>query len=605
MILSNDKREKIMSSLDFQGSDMTFDLPKNRAASIKVIGVGGGGTNAVNYMFNQGIHGVDFVVCNTDAQALNNSPVPSKVQLGVSLTEGLGAGANPEVGKKAAVESADELKGILSSQTKMVFITAGMGGGTGTGAAPVIASIARDLDILTVGIVTVPFCFEGKKRLEQARAGIERMRKHVDSLITINNEKLRELYGNLGFKEGFSKADSVLSTAAKGIAEVITHHFTQNIDLHDVKTVLANSGTAIMGSATASGENRAKEGITRALDSPLLNNNKITGSQNVLLLIVSGTKEITMDEIATINEHIQSQAGNSADIIMGIGEDENLQEGISITVVATGFSASQQEIIVDKEEKKVYHTLKDEQPITKTMAPRAGELVEDDEPLNGRAPSEKIYDVEPSDLKPSLKQKMSSDKVLNQPLSEPDENTDPRAQPSDQRSFAYSRPLGGATGAPAAQPTPEEAPAPSSEVREEAITRHELPREETAEAPTASPIRQKQDKADAYLRFEVKKRGTDKEPTPENEALKNPFEGRISEVMTRKALERKERLRAYEYPFEPLSEPQVYGEEPAYKRKGIDPSEEAPQTSRFSLDIGENNEIRLRDNNSFLHDNVD
>ena len=326
-----------MSNTDFLGGDFAFDLPKNRSASIKVIGVGGGGTNAVNYMFNQGIHGVDFVVCNTDAQALNNSPVPSRVQLGVSLTEGLGAGANPEIGKKAAVESADEIKGMLSSNTKMVFITAGMGGGTGTGAAPVIASIARDLDILTVGIVTVPFSFEGKKRLEQARAGIEEMSKHVDSLIMINNEKLRELYGNLGFKEGFSKADRVLTTAAKGIAEVITHHFTQNIDLHDVKTVLANSGTAIMGSATATGENRAKEGIVKALDSPLLNNNKITGSKNVLLLILSGAKEITMDEIAVINEYIQNEAGNSADIIMGIGEDENLQEGISITVVATGF----------------------------------------------------------------------------------------------------------------------------------------------------------------------------------------------------------------------------------------------------------------------------
>jgi len=346
-------------STEFEG--ISFDLPKNQSNVIKVIGVGGGGSNAINHMFQSGINGVDFVVCNTDSQALENSPVPNKIQLGISLTEGLGAGANPEVGEKAALESQEEVKAMLETNTKMVFITAGMGGGTGTGAAPIIAKHAKDLDILTVGIVTTPFVFEGKMRSDQAQLGIEKLRANVDSLIIINNNKLREVYGNLGFKAGFSKADEVLATAAKGIAEVITHHYTQNIDLRDAKTVLANSGTAIMGSAKASGEGRAQIAIDGALDSPLLNDNKITGAQNVLLLIVSGTCEITIDEIGEINDHIQSQAGHSANIIMGVGEDDSLGEAISVTVIATGFNAEQQNEIVNTETKKIIHTLEDDQ----------------------------------------------------------------------------------------------------------------------------------------------------------------------------------------------------------------------------------------------------
>ena len=250
--------------------NISFDLPKNQSNVIKVIGVGGGGSNAINHMFSQGIKGVDFVICNTDAQALENSPVPIKIQLGVSLTEGLGAGANPMIGEQSAVESMEEIKNMLTTNTKMIFITAGMGGGTGTGAAPIIAKMAKELDILTVGIVTIPFQFEGKMRNDQAQIGVENLRQNVDSLIVINNNKLREVYGNLGFKAGFSKADEVLATAARGIAEVITHHYTQNIDLRDAKTVLSNSGTAIMGSAAASGQNRAHEAISKALDSPLL-----------------------------------------------------------------------------------------------------------------------------------------------------------------------------------------------------------------------------------------------------------------------------------------------------------------------------------------------
>jgi cell division protein FtsZ len=340
---------------------IAFDLPKNQSNVIKVIGVGGGGSNAINHMFQSGINGVDFVVCNTDAQALQNSPVPNKIQLGLSLTEGLGAGANPEVGEQSALESMTDIKAMLDTNTKMVFITAGMGGGTGTGAAPMIAKMAKELDILTVGIVTIPFQFEGKMRSEQAQKGIENLRSQVDSLIIINNNKLRDVYGNLGFKAGFSKADEVLATAAKGIAEVITHHYTQNIDLRDAKTVLANSGTAIMGSSSASGSGRAHEAISKALDSPLLNDNKITGAKNVLLLIVSGVQEITIDEIGEINEYIQSEAGHGANIIMGVGEDESLGEAIAVTVIATGFNQEQQNDIVNTESKKIIHTLEEDQ----------------------------------------------------------------------------------------------------------------------------------------------------------------------------------------------------------------------------------------------------
>lgn len=321
---------------------LDFDLPKHRSSAIKVIGVGGGGSNAVNYMKNQGIRGVDFIVCNTDAQALDFSPVENKIQLGATLTEGLGAGANPEVGEQAALESYEEIQAVLGAQTKMVFITAGMGGGTGTGAAPIIAMAAREMGILTVGIVTAPFGFEGSMRLRQAELGIERLREHVDSLIVINNNKLREVYGNLGFKQGFMKADEVLSTAARGIAEVITHHYSVNIDLRDAKTVLHNSGTAIMGSAKATGSTRALSSVRSALDSPLLNDNHIEGARSVLLLIVSGSgeHEVTLDEIGEINDYIQEQAGRQVDIIMGIGEDPHLDGALQVTVIATGFSAT-------------------------------------------------------------------------------------------------------------------------------------------------------------------------------------------------------------------------------------------------------------------------
>ena len=380
--------------------NLAFDLPKNQSNVIKVIGVGGGGSNAVNHMYQKGITGVDFAICNTDAQALQNSPVATKIQLGASLTEGLGAGANPDVGEQAAMESIDDIKTMLSSRAKMVFITVGMGGGTGTGAAPIIAKIAKEMDLLTVGIVTIPFSFEGKMRNEQAQKGIEKLRQHIDSLVVINNNKLREVYGNLGFKAGFSKADEVLSTAASGIAEVITHHYTQNIDLKDAKTVLSNSGTAIMGSATASGQNRAQEAITRALDSPLLNDNKINGAKNVLLLIVSGNVEITIDEIGEINDYIQSEAKSNVDIIMGVGDDAELGEAIAVTVIATGFNKEQQLEITSTETKKIVHDLEDTQyeendvQVEETVVRHTLDIENEDLVVEQESVSETINEIE-------------------------------------------------------------------------------------------------------------------------------------------------------------------------------------------------------------------
>ena len=373
-------------------TNFSFDLPKNKSNVMKVMGVGGGGSNAVNYMYKQGIKGVDFIVCNTDSQALEESPVPNKIQLGVNLTEGLGAGANPEIGKLAALESYEELKNLLETQTKMLFITAGMGGGTGTGAAPIIAEMAKEFDILTVGIVTIPFNFEGKNRELQAIKGLEKLKRSVDSLIIINNNKLREVYGNLGFKEGFSKADEVLATAAKGVAQVITHHYTQNIDLKDAKTVLSNSGTAIMGSSTASGSNRANEAVIKALDSPLLNDNKIEGSKNVLLLIISGSDEITIDEIGEINEHIQNETGNSANIIMGVGEDLDLGNNISVTVIATGFGDEKQQSLVSSETKKVIYTLDEDHPFEKKLIEE--DLDEETEIIEDKSNDESPYDFQ-------------------------------------------------------------------------------------------------------------------------------------------------------------------------------------------------------------------
>jgi len=350
--------------------DLNFDMPQHQSSVIKVIGVGGGGSNAVNYMFQKGIRGVDFVVCNTDQQALEDSQVPNKIQLGIDVTEGLGAGADPEKGRVSALENIEDVIAILENNTKMVFINAGMGGGTGTGAAPVIAQAAKEMGILTVAIVTIPFIFEGKLRMIQAEQGIIELKKHVDSLIVINNNKLREIYGNLGFKSGFAKADEILATASRGIAEVITQPGHLNIDLNDARTVLQNSGTAIMGSATASGENRAIKAVKGALESPLLDNNHIHGAKKVLLLIMSGADEVTFEEMGEISDFIQAQAtvegGQPADIIMGVAEDANLEDSVTVTVIATGFHEGRDVNPLTLEPERVVHQL-DKKPIVEAV----------------------------------------------------------------------------------------------------------------------------------------------------------------------------------------------------------------------------------------------
>ena len=332
---------------------MLFDLPRSEQPIIKVIGIGGGGSNAVNYMFEQGIVGVDFAICNTDKQALHISKVPNKIILGPHLTDGRGAGARPEIGKEACIESIDDVRKFVELDTKMIFITAGMGGGTGTGAAPIIAQAAKEMDILTVGIVTLPFTFEGRKRAEQATKGLEELRKYVDCIIIISNDKLREMHGNLKLSEAFAQADGVLTTAAKGIAEIITVPGVVNVDFEDVNTVMRNSGVAIMGSATMEGENRAKKAIEAALNSPLLEENDITGAQHILINISSGAKEVTMDEIFEITEYVQEEAGYGTDLIWGNCHDEQLGEKLSVTIIATGFEKRDKLFNFDESNKKV------------------------------------------------------------------------------------------------------------------------------------------------------------------------------------------------------------------------------------------------------------
>ncbi|MGZ5243167.1 MAG: cell division protein FtsZ [Bacteroidia bacterium] len=339
--------------------NLQFDIPKANSSIIKVIGVGGGGGNAVNHMYQQGIKGVDFMICNTDSQALDLSPIPNKIQIGNNLTEGRGAGSDPEVGRKAAQESIEEIKAVLANNTKMIFVTAGMGGGTGTGAAPVIAKIAKEMGILTVGIVTSPFIFEGPRRRSKAEEGLENLKKNVDTLLVINNERVREMYGNFPFAAAFAHADNILTTAAKGIAEIITVPGYINVDFEDVKTVMANSGVAIMGSGIAEGEDRARKAVESALDSPLLSENDIHGANYILLNITSGTSEITMDEITIITGHIQEEAGLGADMIWGHCYDESLGEKIMVTLIATAFEGRHNNKSVRESEEKIVKVLDD------------------------------------------------------------------------------------------------------------------------------------------------------------------------------------------------------------------------------------------------------
>ncbi|QAA81592.1 cell division protein FtsZ [Aequorivita sp. H23M31] len=644
--------------------NISFDLPKNQSHVIKVIGVGGGGSNAINHMFKQGIKGVDFVICNTDSQALENSPVPVKIQLGVSLTEGMGAGANPKVGEQSAVESIEEIQSMLTTNTKMIFITAGMGGGTGTGAAPIIAKMAKDMDILTVGIVTIPFSFEGKTRNEQALLGVEKLRQNVDSLVIINNNKLRDVYGNLGFKAGFSKADEVLATAARGIAEVITHHYTQNIDLRDAKTVLSNSGTAIMGSSTASGGNRAKEAITKALDSPLLNDNKIRGAKNVLLLIVSGSDEITIDEIGEISDHIQDEAGHSANIIMGVGEDEELDGSISITVIATGFDVEQQNEIVNTESKKIIHTLEDDQRAEQTLTPKStGGAVFLPKKNNGEQPKphgqpiirHTLFDeveiekplpfegyIETTELLRNLD--ISYEEVQVKKIEEFDQVeinkvnvnefiiveapkreevfqiSDEVEKGEEDQILMFDLPINHNKKVAESEKrsasnydNPNEIEVhshveiiPITEVSGDGIKRYSLDDYQEVEnfLNSAKP-KPKNVPEDEDIVFEKR---TVAEPTRDvNQKDADPMNSPISQLLRDRTEERKRKMKEFNYKFK--NSPSRIDEiekQPAYKRMGIDLSEpqQDSKISRTSVN-SEDDGIELRKNNSYLHDNVD
>jgi cell division protein FtsZ len=627
-------------------SNFSFDLPKNQSNVIKVIGVGGGGSNAINHMFKQGIKGVDFVICNTDAQALENSPVPNKIQLGVSLTEGLGAGANPDVGQQAAIESLPQLEKMLETHTKMVFITAGMGGGTGTGAAPEIAKLSKSKDILTVGIVTIPFQFEGKIRTEQAMLGLEKLRANVDSLIVINNNKLRDVYGNLGFKAGFSKADEVLATASRGIAEVITHHYTQNIDLKDAKTVLANSGTAIMGSANASGENRAKEAIVSALDSPLLNDNKIKGAKNVLLLIVSGNEEITIDEIGEINDYIQAEAGFNANIIMGVGEDETLGDTISVTVIATGFNVEQQKEIVNLEPKKIIHSLEDEQKntIDLTNKPIQNKALDTDLPLPEKEIKSEVIsyqlfeELEPLTIipKPVFNENqlirtthaISNMEVSFEIVEKNYPNNFTKSTP-EVREIIVNQPefiiIEKQVTPKYEQVIQEEKPIifefnsqhthnikviepteliPTTEVDQKGIIRFELEEytELTEELMNAKPKNSIPEDED--LNFVVK--SINEEELSMKYDNFDPMDLSLEETMKLKAMERSKKLKQFNHSFSNLDNVDDLEKQPAYKRLGVEFNEPQSQNinSRTSLD-NTGGTIQLKSNNSFLHDNVD
>jgi cell division protein FtsZ len=528
---------------------MEFDLPKDTNSIIKVIGVGGGGSNAVNHMYDQGIVGVDFIVCNTDRQALDISPVPYKIQLGPTLTEGRGAGAIPEIGMNAAVENIDEIKNLLSKDTKMVFVTAGMGGGTGTGAAPVIAQVAKELGVLTVGIVTVPFDFEGRKRRQQAQDGLERLRESVDTLLVINNERLREITGNLSIGQAFAMADNVLSTAAKGIAEVISVTGAINVDFNDVNTVMKNSGVAIMGSAQAEGENRAMDAVQEALSSPLLNDNDISGAQYVLLNITYGDKEVLMDEITTITDYIQDEAGSTADVIWGHGYDPTLGDKLSVTLIATGFKSS---------------------PIT------GGE----------KAPERKVRSLE-DELKSEIKAPLSTPTQVNTfeaateikaPMDEPfiktvDEVKTETVQ-STPSTFESSTTV---------EPEPQKeisfdwevsnTPTATSEPDKENVVRHML--EDDFSTPTAS-----------------------NEPT--RQVLSPEEQQRITQERLSKIQEYTSKLKKAEGITE-------FENEPAFVRRNVQLNMSNPSStenySRFGLsDDGDSTSLR---NNNFLHDNVD
>ena len=547
---------------------MRFDMPKEQSSIIKVIGVGGGGSNAVNHMYRQGIKGVDFIVCNTDHQALDISPVPTKIPLGQSLTEGRGAGSIPEIGKNAAIENLDEIKDILAKNTKMIFVTAGMCGGTGTGAAPVIAQTARDMGILTVGIITVPFTFEGRKRRPQAEDGIEQMRDAVDTLLVINNDKLREMFGNLSLVNAFEQADDVLAIAAKGIAEVISVTGQINVDFNDVNTVMKDSGVAIMGSAEAEGDDRATKCVEQALSSPLLNDNNIEGATYVLLNITYGDKAVLMDEISDITDYIQEEAGSTADVIWGHGHDETLGEKLCVTIIATGFKTTPHTGLSFKAPKKKRMNLEDERPteITQEIESPVGEetnITVDKEPKPVEDVDEtttKKYFLEEEEVDHSIAEKKENSQIITET------NTD------------YITPT----------------PSPELEKNDGKI-RFLLEDDEVEDEVSEKEIELKVD-----------------QNVEESISFQSQEENKLNEA--KEIID--ERLERIKKATQKLRSPLGLNEMenvPAYKRRNIElddvnPSSES-EVSKYTLWESEddNGEKRtgLSDNNSFLHDNVD
>jgi cell division protein FtsZ len=531
---------------------MQFEMLKEKSSIIKVIGVGGGGGNAVNHMYKQGITGVDFIICNTDAQALELSPIPNKVQLGASLTEGMGAGSIPEVGKNSAIENIDDIKQMLGPNTKMLFITAGMGGGTGTGASPIIAKAAREMDILTVGIITTPFSFEGKRRKMQAEAGMEELKKYVDSFLVISNDRLRQIFGNLTLGSAFAQADNILTTAAKGIAEIITLPGYINVDFKDVRTVMKDSGVSIMGSSAAEGENRALKAVEGALSSPLLKDNEIEGARYILLNISSGSKEVTMDEVSVITDYIQEEAGLAADLIWGNCIDENLGDKISVTIIATGFQT--------KDEREKENSSK---KIVSMLVPESEPLVK---PVNEFITQVKADAV----AEPYMKHKEAAK----------------QAQTGLFDLFA-------------------------ARTEDTGIIRHNLADEEPAPQtePEAGEFTFKI--AESVMNFEPVQEQEEAIAEPEPEPIVGADDLKTEESMEEQLRKSRERIMRLKDLSMKLRSGNIQELEsvPAYKRKEIalqqTPASDESQVSRFSLLPDDEGKIEIRNNNSFLHDNVD
>lgn len=546
---------------------MKFDLPTEQSSIIKVIGVGGGGSNAVNHMYRQGIKGVDFIICNTDHQALDMSPVPTKIQLGQSLTDGRGAGSIPDVGMNAAIENLEDINDILSCNTKMVFVTAGMGGGTGTGAAPVIAQAAKDMGILTVGIVTVPFTFEGRKRRNQAESGIEKMRQAVDTLLVINNDKLREMFGNLTLVNAFENADDVLAIAAKGIAEVISVTGQINVDFNDVNTVMKDSGVAIMGSAEADGEDRAVKCVESALNSPLLNDNNIQGATYVLLNITYGSKAVLMDEISDITDYIQEEAGDTADVIWGHGFDEELGEKLCVTIIATGFKSAPHTGLPIKETFKK-HDLDDERPtiITKQIDSPIISPVNQDVKSND--------DEIESNVEKSQDQNPIKRYILEDDSSSVSDENDPKIEPVQEESFVKSS---------------------TETIINDGKVRFLLEEDDCDEVEEIN-ISNADSDVEENNYFESKTKTDEKSIEPKE----------ISQSRLDRIKKATQKLRS------PLGLNEMENE-PAYKRRNIELDDvkqsSDPSISRYTLwesdDENGDKQTGLSDNNSFLHDNVD